>query len=305
LIGVVLMLGGLLSIYGYYDALPGRPNTFLNSANLIERIATPMSYYAIMAVGLTIVIVAGGIDISVGSAMALSGMATARVLKSTVPTGSIATVLPLAAAVALGVGVLCGLVNAVVVAGLRMHPFIVTLGTLSIYRCLTTAPFSIKTISAPASLREFFNFQAFGMRPLPLIVMLIVVALGWAYLRLHVWGRETYAVGGNEEAARFSGINVGGAKLRIYMISGYELTVVAAAVVGGASLSGSRGSAIGALLGTLILAMIEDGIRDTRPGNAKRLVSMHVPARERRTGREVSRAGPSFYPRSGEGTVRA
>jgi len=284
LIGVVLVLGILLSIYGYYDARPGQPNTFLNSDNLIDGIATPMSYYAIMAIGLTIVIVAGGIDISVGSAMALSGMVTASVLKSAVPDGSIVAVLPLAAAVAMGVGLLCGLVNAVLVAGLRMHPFIVTLGTLSIYRCLATAPFSIKTISAPASLRGFFNYQLFGMRPLPLVVMLIVVALGFVYLRLLVWGRETYAVGGNEEAARFSGINVGRAKLRIYMISGmlaglaglvslgkfgtmssssasgYELTVVAASVVGGASLSGGRGSAIGALLGTLILAMIEDGI---------------------------------------------
>jgi len=284
LIGVVLVLGVLLSIYGYYDALPGRPNTFLNSDNLIDGIATPMSYYAIMAIGLTIVIVAGGIDISVGSAMALSGMATAWVLKSAVPDGSIATVLPLATAVALGIGLLCGLFNAVLVAGLRMHPFIVTLGTLSIYRCLATAPFSVKTISAPASLREFFNAQLFGMRLLPLVVMLGVVLLGFVYLRLLVWGRETYAVGGNEEAARFSGISVGGTKLRIYMISGmlaglaglvslgkfgtmssssasgYELTVVAAAVVGGASLSGGRGTAIGALLGTLILAMIEDGI---------------------------------------------
>lgn len=284
LLGVVLLLGLLLSLYGYYDALPGRPNTFLNRDNLIDGIATPMSYYAIMAIGLTIVIVSGGIDISVGSAMALSGMVSAWVLQRWLPDGGGAAVLPVAIVLSLGVGLLCGLVNGLLVAGLRMHPFIVTLGTLSIYRCLATAPFSIKTLKAPVSLQEWFQFELMGMRVVPLVVMLIVVAVGWVYLRLMVWGRETYAVGGNEEAARFSGINVGATKLRVYAIAGtlaglaglvslgrfgtmsassgtgYELTVVAAAVVGGASLSGGRGSAIGALLGTLILAMIENGI---------------------------------------------
>lgn len=286
LVGVVLILGTLLSIYGYYDAAPRRPNTFLNTDNLIDGIATPMSYYAIMAIGLTIVIVSGGIDISVGSAMALSGMVTAAVLKRvfTSPEAPAAQVVPVAVVISLGMGLLCGLVNGALVSGLRMHPFIVTLGTLSIYRCLATAPFRVKTLQAPAALREMFQVEIAGMRVVPMAVMLIVVIGGWIYLRLLVWGRETYAVGGNEEAARFSGINVSATKLRVYAISGllaglaglvslgrfgtmssssasgYELTVVAAAVVGGASLSGGRGTALGALLGTLILAMIENGI---------------------------------------------
>lgn len=285
MIGVVLVLGALLSIYGYYDALPGRPNTFLNADNLIDGIATPMSYYAIMAIGLTIVIVSGGIDISVGSTMALAGMVTAYVLQHALPRdASAAAVMPLAIGISLGTGLVCGLLNGLLIAMLRMHPFIVTLGTLSIYRCLATAPFSVKTIPAPAALRDTFGVEMFGMRVVPLLMMLAVVGLGWIYLRRLVWGRETYAVGGNEEAARFSGIGVGATKLRVYAISGllaglaglvslgrfgtmssssasgYELTVVAAAVVGGASLAGGRGTAIGALLGTLILAMIENGI---------------------------------------------
>ncbi len=285
LIIVVLGLGAFLTIYGYYDALPGRPNTFLNADNLIDGIATPMSYYAIMAIGLTIVIVSGGIDISVGSTMALAGMVTAYVLQRTFGAdASTAGVMLMAVLLSLGTGLLCGLFNGALVAALRMHPFIVTLGTLSIYRCLATAPFSIKTIAAPAALRDGFGIEWMGMRVMPLIVMLVVVVIGWIYLRMLVWGRETYAVGGNEEAARFSGIGVGGTKLRVYAISGllaglaglvslgrfgtmssssasgYELTVVAAAVVGGASLAGGRGTAVGALLGTLILAMIENGI---------------------------------------------
>ena len=119
---------------------------------------------------------------------------------------------------------------------------------------------------------------------MPMIVMLAVVALGWFYLRMTVAGRENYAVGGNELASRFSGIRVNIVKLRVYAISGltagiagtvslgwfgtassssgagYELSVIAAAVVGGASLTGGRGTALGALLGALVIRMIENGI---------------------------------------------
>src|SRR5687767_11847326 len=82
LVVVILVLGAVLSLYGYYDAAPGRPNTFLNYENLIDGIATPMSYYAIMAIGVTIVIITGGIDISVGSAMALAALGSAAVLQN-------------------------------------------------------------------------------------------------------------------------------------------------------------------------------------------------------------------------------
>ena len=288
LLAVVLLLGVLLSIYGYSDALPGRPNTFLNPANLVDGIATPMSYYAIMAIGMTVVIVSGGIDISVGSIMALSGMATCHYLNKWTPDGSAFVVLPLAMGLSVGVGTLCGLVNGALVAALKMHPFIVTLGTLSIYRGLATAPFERKTLQAPDSLREVFQIELFEMRFLPLVFMVVVVALGFVYLRLLAWGRETYAVGGNEEAARFSGISTRSVQLRVYAISGalaglagfvslgksgtmssssalgYELVVIAAAVVGGASLAGGRGTAIGALLGTLVIALIENGISIVR-----------------------------------------
>lgn len=287
LLTVVAVLMIFLSVYGYYDAMPGKPNTFLNSDNLIDGIATPMSYYAIMAIGLTIVIVAGGIDISVGSSMALSGMVAAYALNQVYPNDlpqSAVGVVLLAMFVSVGVGLLCGIINGLLVSQLQMHPFIVTLGTLSIYRCLATAPFLIKTLQSAPPLRELFQYEVGGMRVLPMVLMLLVVAAGWIYLRVMVWGRETYAIGGNEEAARFSGINIRAVKLRVYAISGalaglagllslgrfgtmssssatgYELTVVAASVVGGASLAGGRGTALGALLGTLILATIENGI---------------------------------------------
>ena len=295
LLGVVAVLMIGLSLYGYYDAPPGAANRFLNPSNLIDGIATQMSYYAIMAIGLTLVIVTGGIDISVGSVMALSGLMTAWTLEQFAPGTSPLLMIPLSLAVPLGVGLTCGLINGALIVGLRMHPFIVTLGTLSIFRGLCNVlPFGSATLpkaGAPLpdwSVTHLFRETLFGQYVWPMIVTLIVVAIGYVFLRFTVAGRETYAVGGNEEAARFSGIRVGRAKLRVYAISGtlaglaglislgkfsavstntaegYELTVVAAAVVGGASLMGGRGTAIGALLGALILALIDNAINILR-----------------------------------------
>lgn len=325
LVVVVFVMTALLVLYGWHDAVPGEEpaNTFFNLQNLVEGIALPMSYYAIMAVGMTVVVIAGGIDISVGSIMALAGLITAYVLLTagqppsywtgpkaswfdknfihwlaTAPawmTWAVSLVLPLL------IGLLCGLFNGVLVVGLKMHPFIVTLGTMAIFRWMcNTLPFGGATLNVPerflnaGSATAQLNRLSFGevrdgmtiggVQIWPLVFMLITGVLGWIYLSLTVWGRQTYAVGGNEEAARFSGIPVGLVKLRVYAISGlcaglaglvslgrfgtiskntasgYELVVVAATVVGGASLAGGRGTALGALLGALILSMIDDAI---------------------------------------------
>lgn len=292
LLVVIVVLSVILSTYGWYDARPGRPNTFFNFDNLIGGIATPMSYFAIMAVGMTFVIITGGIDISVGSIMALCALGSAAVLQNFPVDAPAWQVMPIAIVVPLAIGLLCGMLNGVLIVGLNLHPFIVTLGTMSIYRGLANVLpwFWQKTLPTggrylpEAFTLKFMRVKFFDLEPMPLIIMLICVAAGWAYLRLTIAGRENYAIGGNEEAARFSGINVKRVKLRVYALAGlccglagmvslgrfgtastssgtgYELTVIAAAVVGGASLSGGRGTAIGALLGTLVIALIEDGI---------------------------------------------
>lgn len=299
---VIVLLASILGVYGWHDAAAGRPNTFLNFDNLIDGIATPMSYYAIMAVGLTIVIITGGIDISVGSIMALAALGCAAALQTLPADASAIQVLPIAILVPVAIGLLCGLINGGLIVGLNLHPFIVTLGTMSIFRGLANVLPDEKTLPAagkrlpPAFTTEFMRVEMFGIQPMPLIIMLIWVALGWFYLRMMVAGRETYAIGGNEEAARFSGIRVGWVKVRTYALAGiaaglagmvsvgrfgtaststatgYELTVIASAVVGGASLVGGRGTAIGALLGTLIIALIENGIIILRLAQEYRLV---------------------------------
>jgi len=287
---VVLLLGIILSVYGWYDAKVGRPNTFLNMENLLDGVATPMSYYAIMAVGLTLVIITGGIDISAGAIMALSALGGAAVLQGFPVDAPAWQILPIAFFVPLAIGLICGLINGSLIVGLNLHPFIVTLGTMSIFRGLAnvlppekTLPASGKSLPS-AFTTHFMKLDFDGLQPMPLIIMLICIVGGGFYLRSLIAGRETYAIGGNEEAARFSGLRVSWIKLRTYSLAGlaagiagmvslgrfgtaststgtgYELTVIAAAVVGGASLIGGRGTALGALLGTLIIALIENGI---------------------------------------------
>ena len=198
--------------------------------------------------------------------------------------------------VAPGIGLLCGLINGLFVTIVRLHPFIVTLGTMSVFRCIANIWTVEKTLpnqgrEIPTSFTDNFMYRYFfeshitgGVQLMPLIVTLVVVAFGWFYLRVMVAGRQNYAIGGNEEASRFSGIPVNLVKLRVYALcglsagiaavvnlgwfsttssstgSGYELSVIAAAVVGGASLTGGRGTALGALLGALVIRLIENGI---------------------------------------------
>lgn len=296
LVVVIVILGLCLTVFSRQPVSDG-PNPFLNLDNLIDGIATPMSVYTIMAVGATFVIITGGIDISVGAIFALSALGAAAVLQRFPIDTPAWKTLGIAFVVAPGIGLLCGLLNGALITALRMHPFIVTLGTMGIFRGIATVSTTEKTLPTagrvlPDALTTNFMQRYFftdaeglgGAQLMPMIFMLGVVALGVFYLALLVAGRENYAIGGNEEAARFSGLRVNRIKLRVYALSGltagiagivslgrfgtvstdtgtgYELTVIAAAVVGGASLTGGRGTALGALLGALVIRMIENGI---------------------------------------------
>jgi ribose transport system permease protein len=265
-------------------------NKFLNAQNLAQ-LAKDTSFTAIMAVGMAVVIISGGIDLSVGAIYALASVLGALALRHYGPEGAGAATSPavgllLGMGACVGTAALCGLVTGSLIVALRVHPFIITLGGMAILRGIAFVITKGQSVGGfPPAFRELVRFEVGdGLSLVPMLVMLAVLALGWVFLSRLAAGRRVYAIGGNELAARFSGIRVERVKLGVYFISGvtagiaallslgyygaatsgdgqgYELNVIAAAVVGGASLSGGRGSALGVVLGALIIQMISSGI---------------------------------------------
>jgi ribose transport system permease protein len=285
---VIVCLSALLAAFAgtHLDRVTGEPvNNFLNSYTLIQTL-TDASFFAIMAVGATIVIISGGIDLSVGSIYALAGVSTAMFLRAYGPFGGAETAVGLAVALAVGLG--CGLLNGLMVVGLRVHPFIITLGTMWMLRGIAFVASSAESIGLPAALTAFAKAPlGFGdsLYPVPTLAMVAVTVCGAIYLRGTVMGRHVFAIGGNAEASRYSGLRLNRIQVGVFAISGltagiaafmgasfygsascvdatgYELYVIAAAVVGGASLSGGKGSAVNAMLGAILIVLIRQSIR--------------------------------------------
>jgi ribose transport system permease protein len=289
LVLVILLLGVVLGAFAgsHVDPRSGQVvNNFLNSYTLIQT-ATDASFFAILAVGATIVIISGGIDLSVGAVYALAGVTTAMVLRAMGPTDP-AMAVATGLAVSLGIGLACGAVNGGLVVGLGVHPFIITLGTMWIIRGIAFVTSDAESILLPRSLTSVVKASlglGHSLYPVPMLVMVLVSVIGTIYLMQTVGGRRVFAVGGNEEASRFSGVPIGRVKVSVFVLSGlaaglaafmgaafygsascadatgYELYVIASAVVGGASLSGGKGSAAGALLGAVLIVLIRQSIR--------------------------------------------
>ena len=266
-----------------------KTNAFLNRENLVL-VAKDASFFAIMAVGMTGVIILAGIDLSVGSIYGLSAIVGAMSVSALPPDVGWFVAVPLALAVCVGVGALCGLANGSMTVGLRVHPFVITLGMMAALRGLTIVLpsefFNTQSIGGfPASFTSgFFKAEFFGVQPVPVIVMLLVAGAGWFTLSRTVFGRRVFAIGGNETAARYAGIPVGRVKIIVYTIMGalaglsacvylgylgaaetnagnaYELQVIAATVIGGASLMGGRGTALGAVLGAIVIQLINNAM---------------------------------------------
>lgn len=289
LIVVLLALGTALTLAAgsHTDPLSGKTvNNFLNAYTLIQ-MATDASAFAIMGVGATIVIISGGIDLSVGAIFALAGVAMAMVLRAAGPMSPTATVLlGLGTCIAVSVG--CGLANGLMVIGLGVHPFIITLGTMWMVRGFAFVISHAESILVPVSLTAVAKAPlglGTALYPVPLLAMLVIMLIGSVYLKRTVAGRHIFAVGGNAEASRFSGLRVNRIKLGVFLLSalaagfaaflgasfygsatssdanGYELYVIASAVVGGASLTGGKGSAFSAMLGAILIVMIRQAIR--------------------------------------------
>jgi ribose transport system permease protein len=249
---------------------------FLSAGNLAS-VARQTAVITIMAMGMTMVMVSGGIDLSVGSIMAFCGVSGAMIMAG----GS-----PVMVGIGLSVltGIALGVLNGVAVATLRIPPFIVTLGAMGIYR---GAVLLLTDGNAVVGLPSGFGYLAegnlFGVLPIPLVIVVVVAVTVHFILSQTRLGRYCYAIGSNVEAARYAGINVARNQIIFYAIlgaltglagaiesarlvtgqptsgEGYELRVIAAVVIGGGSLSGGQGTVLGTIIGSLIMGVLANG----------------------------------------------
>lgn len=254
--------------------------TFLTSTNIFN-VMRAFSWIAIAAFGEILVIIIGGIDLSVGSTMALAGLATGFAYRAGQPmaVGLLAGILA---------GASVGLVNGLIVTKGRLPAFIATLGTLSIGRGLCYGLTNGQPLTEfPDTFRKLgqYDLPVFGLAvPLPAIYMLVLALIMGFFLARTIWGYRIYALGGNEQATALSGINIGRLKLLVFTLSGllagiagvimtarlgvasptaangYELDVIAAVFIGGASTSGGEGSIVGALMGAAIMQVLRNGL---------------------------------------------
>lgn len=269
-------LGPLLGLIILVIILSIASPQFFTFGNL-RNVALQTSVNALLAVGMTFVILTAGIDLSVGSALALSSAISAGLMVSHMNPW-------LAALLGLIAGALCGVINGVFVAYARLAPFIVTLGTMTLYRGLTEIYTNGNPIfNLPPSFSKFGAGTLLSI-PIPVLVTALVFVLAWVVLHRSVAGRRVYAIGGNEDVAFLAGVPVKRYLLAVYVIAGvlaalagivltsrlgsaeptagtgYELDAITAVVLGGTSLFGGEGTILGTLIGALILGVIDNGL---------------------------------------------
>ncbi|HPG41978.1 MAG TPA: ABC transporter permease [bacterium] len=249
---------------------------FLTVDNLFA-IGLQMAVVAIMAIGQMMIIISAGIDLSVGSVMALSGVGTTMLMAQQLP------IFP-AILIGLFIGALCGALAGALIAWGHIPPFIATLGIMGIARGIAL----LVTKGVPVfGLPEKFNFlgggRVFGVLPVPVLFVIVLAVIFHIFLTRTVFGRHIFALGSNPEAARLSGVDVAMKLFKLYIINGvlcgfagivmasrlstgqptagtgYELDVIAACVIGGASLSGGEGTILGAMTGALIMGVLRNG----------------------------------------------
>jgi len=249
---------------------------FLSFENLVN-VALSVAVIGILAVGMTFVILTGGIDLSIGSVVALAGVIAALVTQKT-------EFASLGFAAALAVGLASGAFNGAIIAYFRMPPFVVTLAVLTIARGLAFIFSGGRSIGNLTESFSHFGKSAFLGIPFSVWLMVSMFALGWFLLQHTTFGRYVYAVGGNEEAAFLAGVKTKAVTFRVYLLNGllvglaavalasrlgagvpnsglqYELDVIAAVVVGGTSLSGGRGSVVSTLFGAIFIAVLNNGL---------------------------------------------
>lgn len=263
----LLLLGIILTILS---------DRFLSVNNLLN-VARQVSINAIISVGMTLVILTGGIDLSVGSILALSGSITAGLM-----AGGTTLVVALIAGIA--IGSLLGIVNGLLVTKGKIQPFIATMGMMTIARGVTLVYTEGRPITGMEGAFRFLGGGYVVGIPFPVILMAIIFAVAYFVLKKTCFGRYIYAIGGNEEAARLSGIRTDQVIVAVYTLAGFfaglggiimasrlnsaqptagmgfELDAIAAVVLGGTSLSGGIGTIGGTLIGALIIGVLDNGL---------------------------------------------
>ena len=268
-----------VSVVGICIVMSMVSEAFATGENFFN-ITRNFAFIGIMALGMTAVIITAGIDLSVGSIMGLVGIVTGLVLNAGFP-------LWVGISAGLLTGLACGAVNGVLIAYLQLSPFVVTLGMLSIARSLALVISNNKMIYQFGPDEELFfalgGGTTFGVAH-PVIVLVVLTLLFGFIFNFTAWGRHVFAIGGNEQAARLTGVPVDMIKVTVYMASGlmagvaaillvgwlgavtnalgmtYELRVIASTVIGGANLMGGQGSAYGALIGAALIEVIRNSL---------------------------------------------
>lgn len=269
-------LGSLIGLLLIVVALSVLADNFLTLNNLFN-VFRQVSINALIAFGMTFVILIGGIDLSVGSILALSGALTAGMMAGGMDTW-------ISVIVGLGAGMAMGAFNGLLVAWGRLASFIVTLATMTIFRGLTLVYTDGKPITGLNKDFAYFGKGYFLQIPMPIIWMVIAFVVLYIILKHSTFGRRVYAIGSNEEATWLSGIGTAKVKVWVYSISGllaavsgiiltsrlnsaqptagftYELDAIAAVILGGTSLSGGKGWIVGTLIGAVIIGILNNGL---------------------------------------------
>ena len=274
------ILGPLVSLIILSLFIYSQESVFFSDNNLLN-VMRQASLTAILGAGMTFVILTGGIDLSVGSMVALSSVAGGLLM------WDYGWPMWPAVGVSVLVGALCGLVNGLVITLGRIPPFIVTLGTMQIYRGIALELTNGKPIFGISKIQpdfEIWGTRELGPIPSPVVITAVVFAVAFLLLRYTRLGLYTYAIGGNEQATRFSGIHINRYKLGVYTLMGLaagiaavmlssrldsaqpnvaegeELNAIAAVVIGGTSLFGGEGTIVGTLIGAVLMAVIRNGM---------------------------------------------
>ncbi len=278
LVRQLLPFGSLILIICVLSVL--RPETFLTIDNFLN-VLRRSSVYGIIAIGMTSIIISAGIDLSVGSMIALCGMVGAAVMAGLGGTDPQGMSLIIGSIVGIGMGTVCGFLNGLLITRLSLQPFIVTLGTMSFFRGISLVMRDGQPINVPSY--KYLGEGTVLSIPISIIIFAVIIAIAIFILRYTRLGRYTYAIGSSRQAAFHAGVNVNRNLIYIYTFTGFlvgiaamiatsrtvsaqptaglgaELDIIAAVVIGGASLAGGQGTITGTIIGTLLISFLRNG----------------------------------------------